>query len=86
MAIELSQNSAVEPQQQQQDELKKQVQQEMNGNGNEQAQGQEVMGMESELELHRVCAGGNLDEVRAVLSRGLEHLEVLGMSIIPRPF
>jgi hypothetical protein len=85
MAIDLSQTPAVEPQQQQ-DELKKQVQQEMNGNGNEQAQGQEVMGMESELELHRVCAGGNLDEVRAVLSRGLEHLEVLGMSIIPCPF
>ena len=29
-------------------------------------------------ELHRVCAGGNLDQVRAVLSQGLEALETVG--------
>lgn len=34
-----------------------------------------------ELELHRACVEGQLDEVRAVLSRGLEQLEQLGMSI-----
>ena len=31
-----------------------------------------------ELELHRACVEGQLDEVRAVLSRGLEQLEQLG--------
>ena len=40
-------------------------------NGDAQALGQDV-------ELHRACAGGNVEEVRGVLSRGLESLEVLG--------
>jgi hypothetical protein len=31
-----------------------------------------------ELELHRACAGGNVEEVRAVLSRGLDQLEHMG--------
>ena len=31
-----------------------------------------------EIELHRACAGGNVEEVRGVLSRGLETLEILG--------
>lgn len=35
-----------------------------------------------ELELHRACVEGQLDEVRAVLSRGLEQLEQLGMCIL----
>lgn len=39
---------------------------------------QQVNGQEQDLDLHRACAGGNLDEVRGVLSRGLEGLETLG--------
>lgn len=42
--------------------------------GVEQSNGQIV----PELELHRACVEGQLDEVRAVLSRGLEQLEALG--------
>ena len=58
----------VEAQHQQQQEQ----QQQQNGEDG-QVQGQDV-------ELHRVCAGGNVEEVRGVLSRGLENLEVLGES------
>lgn len=39
-------------------------------------------GAASESELHRACAAGNLDEVRSVLSRGLEALEVPGESSV----
>jgi len=83
MAIELSNSVPVEEQATQQDELKKQVQEGMNGHVNGNGNGQEgiengqVQG-QGELELHRACAGGNLDEVRGVLSRGLEQLEILG--------
>lgn len=31
-----------------------------------------------EIELHRACLGGNVEEVRGVLSKGLESLEQLG--------
>lgn len=40
----------------------------------------EVNGNGPELELHRACVEGQLDEVRAVLSRGLDQLEQLGKS------
>lgn len=36
-----------------------------------------------DLELHRVCAEGSLEQVRAVLSRSLEHLETLGEPMFP---
>jgi hypothetical protein len=78
MAIELSQNPVSAPEQSQHEELKKQVQEGMQG----QEEGLTLnnnMSEQVELELHRACAGGNLDEVRAVLSRGLEQLEILGM-------
>jgi hypothetical protein len=39
-----------------------------------------VIGAQSESDLHRPCAEGKLEEVRAVLSRGLENLEMLGES------
>ena len=76
MAIEFSNSVPTdqEPTQTQQEELKKQVQQGMNGQ-----EGMENGQIQGELELHRACAGGNLDEVRGVLSRGLEQLEILGM-------
>jgi len=85
MAIELSNSASTEQEpsqtqtQTQQEELKKQVQQGMNGQVQEGMENGQVQG---ELELHRACAGGNLDEVRAVLSRGLEQLEILGMSLV----
>jgi hypothetical protein len=78
MAIEFSNSASTEQEpsqtQSQQDELKKQAQQGMNGQ-----EGMENGQVQGELELHRACAGGNLDEVRGVLSRGLEQLEILGM-------
>lgn len=78
MAIEFSNSASTEqePTQTQQEELKKQVQQGMNGQVQEGMENGQIQG---ELELHRACAGGNLDEVRGVLSRGLEQLEILGM-------
>jgi hypothetical protein len=72
MAMELSQ-AAVE-QGQEQGDMKKQMNGDVAGQeGGEQSQSQQV-----ELELHRACAAGSLDDVRAVLSRGLEQLEILG--------
>lgn len=43
-----------------------------------------VQGQEQDLDLHRACAGGNVDEVRGVLSRGLENLETLGEHVSAR--
>jgi hypothetical protein len=74
MAIEFSNSASTEQEPTQQEELKKQAQQGMNGQ-----EGMENGQVQGELELHRACAGGNLDEVRGVLSRGLEQLEILGM-------
>ena len=49
----------------------------------EQHQGQSVSmigQIQPESELHRFCAEGNVDQVRAVLSRGVDGLELLGKS------
>lgn len=79
MAVELAQASVEQEQEQgqgQQGDLKKQVNGDVAGQeGEEQSQPQQV-----ELELHRACAAGSLEDVRAVLSRGLEQLEILGKS------
>ena len=44
----------------------------------EQVNGLSLSNNEPELELHRLCAEGKLDEVRAVLSKGMSDLEGLG--------
>ena len=41
-------------------------------------QGMAGMTVQSENELHRLCAEGKLEELKAVLGRSLESLETLG--------
>lgn len=43
-----------------------------------QGEGEQQGEQQQQPELHRVCAGGNLEEVRAVLSQGLDALETVG--------
>ena len=63
--------------------------QQVNGHTEVDGLAQQVNGLsvsgapQPEYELHRACAEGSLDEVRAVLSRGLEQLEVMGESTPP---
>lgn len=78
MTLELAQSPVAQPQVQEKagqlegqgQEEQQQQQSQVNGNGH----GHVV----PELELHRACAEGKVEEVRAVLSRGLEQLETLG--------
>lgn len=48
----------------------------------EQQQQQQQQSTGFEMELHRACAEGKLDDVRAVLSRGLEQVETLGTFVM----
>ncbi|WWC62627.1 uncharacterized protein I303_105224 [Kwoniella dejecticola CBS 10117] len=71
-------------------QLKAEQQENANGNGHaqeEQIPNGEMEGLEGQMsgvalgELHAACAEGRLDDVRAVLSRGLEGLETLDQSM-----
>jgi transcription initiation factor TFIID subunit TAF12 len=58
--------------------LKVEAQHQQQQEQQQQQNGGDVQGQLQDVELHRACAGGNVEEVRGVLSRGLESLEVLG--------
>jgi hypothetical protein len=63
------------------EELALQVEGVILGNTGEQGQQEETQQDQPSLadfELHRACAEGNVEEVKQVLSRGLESLETLG--------
>lgn len=67
MALELAQSPVAQPEQVE-GKAGQEEQVQVNGNGL----------VVPELELHRACVEGKLEDVRAVLSRGLEQLETLG--------